>query len=412
MADHDGVAPDPATRQTGPLSGITVLDITRVVAGPYCSKLLADLGATVIKVENPSDPDYARTFPPFAGDTKTSAFFAQYNHNKKGITLDLKSAEGRDLLRALVRKVDVLVENFRPGTMDKLGVGYDVLATENPALVYTAISGFGRTGPNASRPAFDNSGQAAGGLWSMNGYADRPPVRVGTIIGDLSASLYAAFGTLAALREAERTGRGQVVDISQQDSILSLTENAVIRYTLENDLAAPMGNDHPFVRPYGQYPCKDGYVFFGGYTDKFWAITCEMFGEPGIASDPAIDTMEKRFDKDTYETRVRPIIETWFSRHTKAELEEMAGDRIPLSAIKTIGEVVEDPHIAERKMIIDVPVDSDMVRMFGNPVHLSAYTSDTAAPAPLVGADNEEVYAALAGVDAGEIAKLKSKGVI
>ena len=203
-----------------------------------------------------------------------------------------------------------------------------------------------------------------------------------------------------------------MVDISQQESILSLTENAVIRYTLENDLAAPMGNDHPFVRPYGQYPCKDGYVFFGGYTDKFWAITCEMFGEPGIASDPAIDTMEKRFDKDTYETRVRPIIETWFSRHTKAELEEMAGDRIPLSAIKTIGEVVEDPHIAERKMIIDVPVDSDMVRMFGNPVHLSAYTSDTAAPAPLVGADNEEVYAALAGVDAGEIAKLKSKGVI
>ncbi len=396
----------------GPLSGIVVLDITRVVAGPYCAMLLADLGATVIKVENPSDPDYARSFPPFAGDTRKSAFFTQFNRNKSGITVDLKLEEGRALLRALVRKAHVLIENFRPGTMEKLGVGYEELARENPALVYTAISGFGRTGPNSSRPAYDNTGQAAGGLWSMNGYADRPPVRVGTIIGDLSASLYAALGTLAALREAERTGRGQVVDVSQQDSVLSMTENAVVRYTLENDVAGPLGNDHPFVRPYGQFPCKDGHVFFGGYTDKFWRLSCRIFGTPELADDPEIDTMEKRFSDEVYTRRILPILERWFMPHTKAELEELAGDRVPLTAVKTIAEVVEDPHIAAREMIVDVPVGGRMVRMFGNPVKLSGLGLPDMAGAPDVGADNTGVYGALLGLGPDELARLRAAGVL
>lgn len=404
-------AGDLAARR-GPLSGVVVLDITRVVAGPYCAMLLADLGATVIKVENPSDPDYARTFPPFAGDNRKSAFFTQYNRNKKGITLDLKSEEGRSLLRALVAKADVLIENFRPGTMEKLGVGYEELCKANPALVYTAISGFGRTGPNSSRPAYDNTGQAAGGLWSMNGYADQPPVRVGTIIGDLAASLYAALGTVAALREAERTGKGQVVDVSQQDSVLSLTENAVVRYTLEQDVATPLGNDHPFVRPYGQFACKDGHVFFGGYTDKFWRISCEIFGTPELASDPEIDTMEKRFDQQVYERRILPILDGWFMGHTKAELEEMAGDRVPLTAVKTIAEVVEDPHIAARDMIVDVPVDDRMVRMFGNPVKLSALGLPEMGPAPDVGADNAEIFHALLGLDDDEVERLRAAGAV
>ena len=399
---------------SGPLKGVTVLDITRVVAGPFCSMLLADLGATVIKVEHPDDPDYARTFPPFVSgdDEEFSAFFTQFNRNKLGITLDMKSAEGKTLLRKLVRRADVLVENFRPGTMDRLGLGYEVLKKENPRLIYTAISGFGRTGPNASRPAFDNTGQAAGGLWSMNGYADRPPVRVGTIIGDLAASLYAAIGTLAALREAERGGEGQVVDISQQDSVLTLTENAVVRYTTEGDVASPLGNEHPFVRPYGQFPCKDGYVFFGGYTDKFWKITCELFGEPEVASDPEIDTMEKRFAPDVAERRVKPILERWFSRYTKVELEELAGDRIPLSAIKTIAEVVEDPHIAAREMIVKVPVAGKLVRMFGLPIKLSGTPGNACAKAPSPGEHNTFVYSRLVGLTPEEVGKLSDEGVI
>lgn len=399
---------------SGPLKSVTVLDITRVVAGPFCSMLLADLGATVIKVEHPDDPDYARTFPPFVSGEEGdfSAFFAQFNRNKLGITLNMKTEEGRALLKTLVRRADVLVENFRPGTMEKLGLGYEVLAKENPRLVYTAISGFGRTGPNSSRPAYDNTGQAAGGLWSMNGYPDMPPVRVGTIIGDLAASLYAAIGTLAALREAEHSGQGQVVDISQQDSVLTLTENAVVRYTTAGEVATPLGNDHPFVRPYGQFPCKDGFVFFGGYTDKFWRITCEMFGEPEFADDPEIDTMEKRFDPVVAERRVKPILERWFRDHTKAELEELAGDRIPLSAIKTIAEVVEDPHIAAREMIVSVPVAGKLVRMFGLPVKLSSTPGNPCAKAPRPGEHNAFVYGRLAGLSAEEVERLAETGAI
>ncbi|MEW6124216.1 MAG: CoA transferase [Pseudomonadota bacterium] len=411
-ASGAGAAPEAAAH--GPLNGVTVLDITRVVAGPYCAMLLADLGATVIKVEHPDDPDYARTFPPFVSDeaSELSAFFTQFNRNKLGISLNLKTAEGKALLKTLVRGADILVENFRPGTMEKLGLGYEVLKAENPKLIYTAISGFGRTGPNSSRPAFDNTGQAAGGLWSMNGFADRAPVRVGTIIGDLAASLYAAIGTLAALREVERGGAGQVVDISQQDSVLSLTENAVVRYTTKGEVASPLGSEHPFVRPYGQFPCKDGYVFFGGYTDKFWKLTCQMFGEPDVAADPEIDTMEKRFDAVVAETRVRPILERWFSAYTKAELEEMAGDTIPLSAIKTIAEVVEDPHIAARQMIVEVPMGAQMVRMFGQPVKLSATPTRTYGPAPRMGEHNAAIYGRLAGLSEEDVARLSQDGVI
>ena len=224
-----------AARRHGPLHGLLVLDITRVVAGPYCSMILADLGARVIKIEHPEDPDYVRDFPPFIGngDQRFSAFFAQYNRHKEGVTLNLKNEAGRALLKQLVARADVLVENFRPGTMQRFGVGYDTLREVNPKLVYAAISGFGQTGPNALKPGFDNSGQATGGLWSMNGFADRPPVRVGTIVGDVSATLFATIGVLAAVREAERTGQGQLIDVSQQVAVLALTENAVVKYTVD-----------------------------------------------------------------------------------------------------------------------------------------------------------------------------------
>lgn len=408
--------PDKATIQSrqGPLSGVTVLDVTRVVAGPFCAMMFADLGATVIKIEHPKDPDYTRTFPPMidTGQSKESAFYAQYNRNKLGLSLDLRAEEGRTLFKRLVQKADIVVENFRPGVMDKLGLGYDVLRQENARLIYVAISGFGRSGPNSRRPGYDNSGQAAGGLWSMNGYPGQPPVRVGTIIGDLSASLYAAIGALAALREAERTGVGQVVDISQQDAVLSLTESAVVRYTVANEIASPLGNDHPFVRPYGQFRCADGYVFFGGYTDKFWAITCALFGEPEMARDPRIDTMEKRFDPETNEKIVAPLIERWFSRYTKAELEHLAGDEVPLSAIKSIDEVIADPHIQARDMIVDVPIAGRNVAMLGLPIKLSGLPPAPHAAAPALGEHNGAVLKALLGIEEAELAALASRGVI
>jgi len=400
----------------GALRGVVVLDVTRVVAGPFCSMLLADLGATVIKVENPREPDYARGFPPMLhaeSGEEFSAFFAQFNRNKMGLTLDLATPEGKDVLRGLVARADVVVENFRAGTMDKLGVGYEELKKINPRLVYTAISGYGQTGPYRRKPAYDNSAQATGGLWSMNGFADRPPVRVGTIIGDLSATFYAVIGTLAALRHVEKTGQGQMVDVSQQDSVLSLTENAVVSYTVEGKVPAPLGNEHPFVKPYELYPCKDGFVFFGGYTDKFWRLSCAMFGRPELADDPEIDTMAKRFTPEVYERRVRPLLHEWFAGRTKTELEELAGDQVPLSAVKDIGEVVADPQIAARDMVVDVDYpDFGELRMVGSPIKLDVTPTNPRGLAPKVGEHTDLLMRALVDLDDEQIAALRSAGAI
>jgi len=399
-----------------PLDGIAVVDITRVVAGPYCAQMLADLGAMVIKVEHPSDPDYVRSFPPrlhdAAGHDAGSGYFAQYNRHKLGVSLDLKRPEGKQLLCELAAKADVLIENFRPGTMDKLGLGWPVMKEINPRLIYTCISGYGHEGPHSLRPAYDSTAQAAGGLWSMNGEQGKPPLRVGSILGDLAASFYATIGTLAALRDVQRSGLGQRVDIAQQDSVVTLTESAIVNYTVEGKVAQPLGNDHPFARPYGQYACKDGHVFFGSYTDKLWRESCAIFGEPELGDDPEIDTMAKRFDEATYQRRLRPIIERWFANHTKAELEAMAGDRIALTPIKRIDEVVADAHLRARQMFVQVPFGDVDVEVFGSPMKLSATPPRTAGAVPQLGQHNREVYVDWLGIDAARFDALRSAGVI
>lgn len=401
----------------GALAGVVVLDVTRVVAGPYCSMILADLGATVIKIENPDDPDYTRTFPPLLpreGEEPLSGFFAQYNRNKLGLTLNLKSPDATEVLDRLVARADVLVENFRPGTMDRLGHGYERLRKENPGLVYAALSGYGQNGPYRTRPAYDNSAQATGGLWSMNGPAGGAPTRVGTIIGDLAASLYGVIGILAALRHAAQTGEGQLVDISQQDSVLTLTENAVVAYTTEGTVPVPLGNEHPFVRPYELFPCRDGFVFFGGYTDKFWRLSCEAFGSSeDWAAHPDLHTMAARFDGDVYRAKVRPMIERWFADRTKAELEALAGDLVPLSAVKDIGEVVDDPQIAARGMIVEADYPGHgVLRTFGSPVKLDRTPPSTTGPAPEMGEHTTDLLRDFLGYTAGEVAALRDGGTI
>lgn len=399
----------------GALSGVVVLDISRVVAGPYASQILADLGATVIKVENPRDPDYTRDFPPYleSGEEKFSAFYGQYNRGKLGITLDLGTDKGKQALKDLVEKADILVENFRPGTMEKLGVGYDVLHAVNPRLVYTAISGFGQTGPLSRLPAYDNTAQAAGGLWSMNGYADQPAVRVGTIVGDLSATMFGVIGTLAALRHAERTGQGQLVDVAQTDSVFAMTESAVVEYTVSGKVAGRLGNQHPFVRPYELFPCKDGDVFFGGYTDKFWRITCDMFGDDEAVNDPELATMEQRFDTEVYERKVRPLINKWFAGFTRGELEKMAGDRVPLTAIKSIDEVVNAEQTHARDMVVDADYgDLGTLSMFGQPIKLSETPAVAGRRANRIGEHTDIVLQALAGYSADRLAELRETGVI
>jgi crotonobetainyl-CoA:carnitine CoA-transferase CaiB-like acyl-CoA transferase len=247
----------------------------------------------------------------------------------------------------------------------------------------------------------------------MNGMPGQPPVRVGTIIGDLAATFYGTIGTLAALRHAEQTGEGQLVDISQQDSVLSLTENAVVSYTVDGKVPQPIGNEHPFVRPYELFACKDGYVFFGGYTDKFWRLACELFGEPDLAEDPAIDTMAKRFDDQNYRQNVEPIIGRWFENRTKAELESIAGDLIPLSAVKNIAEVVEDPQIVARDMIVDVEYPGyGHLRMVGSPLKLSATPATPRGLAPAFGAHTHEVLEVMCGFDESRMEELRAGGTI
>jgi crotonobetainyl-CoA:carnitine CoA-transferase CaiB-like acyl-CoA transferase len=393
-----------------PLSGITVIDLSRVVAGPYCTMMLADLGATVIKVEHPSDPDYVRDFPPRIAGGR-AAYFAQYNRwavcpprpsTPRARHCCSRWCAGGHPGRLPVRHHG---QSSWPGLAN-------ALQAANPRLIYTAISGFGHSGPNAPRPSFDSTAQAAGGLWSMNGYPDQPPVRVGSIIGDLAASFYATIGTLAALREVDRGGPGQMVDISQQDSVVTLTESAIVNYTVDRTVARPLGSAHPFARPYGQYPCKDGFVFFGSYSDKLWRDTCAIFGEPELADDPEIDTMVKRFDEATFKRRIEPLIERWFMPRTKAELEAMAGHRIALTPVKSIDEVVADPHLRARGMFVEVATSDATVEVFGSPMKLSATPVRDSGPVPSLGQHNREVYLDWLGISAERYEALLAGGVI
>ena len=238
------------------------------------------------------------------------------------------------------------------------------------------------------------------------------PLRVGTIIGDLSASFYASIAALAAVIDMRNTGKGQLVDVAQQDSVVTLTEHAVVNYTVDGIVGEPLGNDHPFVRPYGQYACKDGYVFFGAYTDKFWREACRIFGEPELVSDTEIDTMAKRFDQETYTRRVQPIVERWCAAHTKAELEALAGDDIPMTPIKTMAEVVNDPHLQVREMFVPVQVDGAEVQAFGSPMKLSRTPVRTQGSAPNFGEHNEVVLRGWLGLGEADYDRFVAEGVI
>lgn len=396
------------------LKDVTIIDLTRFASGPFCTVQLADLGANVIKVESNDMPDDARNFTPFLGedDNRISGYFSQYNRNKKGITLNLKSNKGKEILMELVKKADALVENYRPGVMKKLGIDYEVLKKINQKLVYVAISGYGQYGPYITRPAFDNCAQALSGLWSINGYPDQPPVRVGTIIGDLSASLYGCIGLLAALHHARNTGQGQLVDVAQLDSTLSLTETLVTNYMVAGIVQKPLGNVHPFVMPYEIFLAKDGYIYFGGYTDKFWQNACEFFGEPEYANIPEIDTMVKRHVRSTYNKFVRPKLVEWISNYTIDELMDGLGDKLPIAPIKDVTQVVEDPQIKSRDMIIEVEYPQGKVGMVGQPIKLSETPANPVGLAPTVGQHNFEVFTEMLGLSSKEIDKLKEDGVI
>ncbi|GAB2046006.1 CaiB/BaiF CoA-transferase family protein [Agathobaculum sp. TL06] len=396
------------------LEGMTVLDLTRFIAGPFATMTLADFGARVIKIENPNEPDGNRAQGPYVDveGEAFSAWFAQMNRNKEGMTLNLKDPEAKKLFLKMVEKADVVIENFRAGTMDKLGLGYDVLRQANPKIIYAAMSGYGQDGPYKTWPSFDGSGQAMSGLWSLNGYVDQPPVRMGTAIADYVTGFYGAIAVLTAYVHRMKTGEGQMIDLAQLDSTLTVTEAAVVGYTAGGEVEGTKGNEAPRVRPYSMYPCKDGYVFFGAYTDNLWKKAARFFGDTEAETDPDFCTTERRYDNAIFRSKVEPRIIEWFSQYTKQELLEGLSAQVPLNPIKTIKEAVEDPQINHRGMIVDIPHHDASIRMYGQPIKMSKTPAEMRRGAPKVGEDNQALFAEFFGCTPAQVAQLKENHTI
>ncbi|MCP1359060.1 CaiB/BaiF CoA transferase family protein [Aneurinibacillus migulanus] len=375
-----------------PLENIRVLDFTRVLAGPYCTMLLADMGAEVIKIEKPGTGDDTRSFGPFQNDE--SGYFMFLNRGKKSITLDLKTPQAIDVVKELVKQSDVLVENFRPGVMKKLGLDYESLRKWNPALIYTSISGFGQYGPYSQRPAYDLVAQAMGGMTSITGHPDKPPTRTGASLGDMSAALYAAYGIMVALFHRQRTGEGQCIDISMMDSIFALLESNIMRYTVDQVVPERIGSRHPISTPFDIYKANDGYAVIAVANDSLFKRLCAVMRQPELAED-------ERFHLDPlrtkHEAELKAIIETWLAQYTVAEAVEMinAGG-IPCSPILTIQDVCEDEHTKARDMLVDIPHPvTGNVKVPGNPVKLSRTPPIIEKPSPILGEHTSEVLKTL-----------------
>ena len=393
-----------------PLDNIVILDLSRVLAGPYCTMLLKDLGAEVIKVELPEIGDDSRQFGPFKNDT--SLYFISINREKKSISLNLKTKKGKEILFNLIKKSDVLVENFRPGTMKKLGIDWEVLKQVNPKLIYASASGYGQDGPFAFKPSYDILAQAMGGIMSITGWPDTKPTRVGMSIGDITASLFTAIGINAALYQRTITGEGQKIDVSMLDCQIAILENALLRYQVDGVPPKPLGNRHPTITPFQAFKAKDDYFVIGIGNDNLWIKMCNIIGKPELIDDPRFYSNKKR--TDNIESLI-PLLDDVFIEKTAEEwfqIFENAG--IPYSPINTIDKVMENPQLKARNMFVEV--SSEKTGKFiiaGNPIKMSTipdkYYRD---PAPEIGQNNYEIYSQWLGLSEEEIQKLKDEKII
>ena len=378
------------------LEGIRVLDLSRVLAGPYSTMMLADFGADVIKIEAPKVGDDSRAFGPFVG--KESAYFMSLNRNKRSITLNLKDASHCDLFREMVQKADVVVENYRPGTMEKFGLGYDELKKINPKLVYAACSGFGHTGPYMDKPAYDIIVQAMGGIMSITGEEGGEPTRVGASVGDVTAGMFTAYGIMLALFHRERTGQGQKVDVGMLDCQVAILENAIARYVTSGVVPAPLGNRHPSITPFSAFTAKDGHIIVGAGNDRLWARLCTLLELPDMIEDPRFVNNGKRTE-NVKELMI--ALNNVFKNKTINEwlgLLEEAG--LPCAPINTVDRIINDPQIAARNMIVEVehPIAGNL-KMPGVPVKLSETPGTVERYAPLLGEHTVEVVEEVLGWD-------------
>jgi CoA:oxalate CoA-transferase len=377
----------------GPLSGILVVDLSRVLAGPFCTLVLADLGARVIKVESPGRGDDARQIGPFVEGR--SAYFTSLNRGKQSIALDLKAEGDRRVFERLLQRADVLVENFRPGAMARLGYAWDTLHERYPRLVMASTSGFGQTGPYAQRPAYDIVAQGMGGIMSLTGQPGGPPTRVGTSLGDIAAGLFTAIGVEAALLERERSGRGMHVDVAMLDSQVAILENAIARYTATGEVPGPLGSRHPSITPFEALATRDGHVIVAAGNDALFAALCRALGCAELARDP-------RFASNDLRTRnhaaLKPALEAALAARSAAQwLALLSEVGVPCAPIQSVQQVLEDPQVAARNMVVTVDDGAaGAARVAGNPIKLSTFEDPTRrGPAPDLDADRARILAEL-----------------
>ena len=379
----------------GPLSGILVVDLSRILAGPYCTLLMAEMGARVIKVEPPKGGDDARAYGPFVNGKST--YFASVNRGKESIALDLKSDADRKIFEQLLEKADVVVENFRPGTMEKLGYGWETLHQKYPKLIYASASGFGHTGPNSKDPAYDMVMQGMGGIMSITGNEGQPPSRVGMSIGDIGAGLYTAVAVNAALVHRLKTGESTKVDIGMFDCQLALLENAIMRYTVEGEIPGPLGARHPTITPFQAFKTSDGSIIIAAGNDGLFVKTCEALGRSDMATNPDYKSNALR---QKHHKKLEHEIESVLKGNTTNHwIEVVSKAGVPCGPINNIAQALEHPQVAARNMVVEVPDGSGgTLRLAGNPLKMSAFADPpTRAAAPDLDGDRQAILSSLGG---------------
>ena len=361
----------------GPYAGIKIVDLTRVLAGPYCTMMLADQGATVIKVEVPGYGDDSRHIGPFIKGK--SAYFNSVNRGKHSIALDLKAPDDRAVFDRLLSEADILIENYRGGTMKKLGYDWPSLHTRFPRLIYCAVSGFGQTGPYSDKPAYDIVVQGMGGMMSLTGHPGTPPTRVGTSIGDITAGLFSLSSIGAALYHRERTGETQMIDIAMLDCQVALLENAIARTIATGKPPGPLGSRHPSITPFAAYPTADQYIIIAAGNDQLFSKLCGAIGAPGLAKDPRFATNDKR---NTHHLELASELELLLQSKPAADwIKSIEDAGVPCGPINNVAQVMADPQVQSRNMIVSMEdADIGTLHLAGNPMKLSAFADEKTRP--------------------------------
>ena len=400
-----------------PLEGIRVLDLTRALAGPYCTMMLADLGADVIKVERPGRGDDSRGWgPPFVGKPYgpypgESAYFIAANRNKRSITANLKSPEGQKIVRRLAAASDVLVENFRTGVLDGMGLGYENLHDLYPCLVYCSISGYGRTGPYAERPGYDFIIQAEGGMMGITGPEEGPPSRVGVPIVDITAGMFAATSILAALRARDHTGAGQLVDISLLDTQVALLANVASNYLIGGAPPRRLGNAHPNIAPYEAFRARDRWFALAAANERQWATLCGAIGRPGLKDDPRFATNGARVSNRP--ALVELLNDVFAARDAGEWLADLREAGLPCGPINAVPDVFDHPQAQARDLALEAEhPTAGPIQMTGFPYKLSQTPAEVRRPPPLLGQHTEEVLVDLLGYSADQVTALREREII